>query len=261
MKSGFAFRLASSTGIYEPKGITVPDPIQSICTKWGSDPFSFGSYSHVRVQSSGSDYDILAENLGGRLFFAGEATIRQHPATMHGAYLSGLREASRISQSMKVRQNNPRKTVLKNVGPSNDVLEEVFKRPDLAFGKFLFVFDPSTCDSKSLGLMRVTFGKSNDEFNTEEADNMPQQLLNPSLQLYTVVSREQARELQLVKEGNNCKLSDFLKGLELNLVGANGLGVIGHSLAGKIVNARKGRGRSRSCISQQNAGNSNSQLP
>nr|XP_010324354.1 lysine-specific histone demethylase 1 homolog 2-like [Solanum lycopersicum]XP_025887929.1 lysine-specific histone demethylase 1 homolog 2-like [Solanum lycopersicum]XP_025887930.1 lysine-specific histone demethylase 1 homolog 2-like [Solanum lycopersicum]XP_025887931.1 lysine-specific histone demethylase 1 homolog 2-like [Solanum lycopersicum]XP_025887932.1 lysine-specific histone demethylase 1 homolog 2-like [Solanum lycopersicum]XP_025887933.1 lysine-specific histone demethylase 1 homolog len=248
-------------GIYEPKGISVPDPIQSICTKWGSDPFSFGSYSHVRVQSSGSDYDILAENLGGRLFFAGEATIRQHPATMHGAYLSGLREASHIYRSMKARLNNPRKTVSKNVRPSNDVLEELFKNPDLAFGKFLFVFDPLTCDSKSLGLMRVTFGKSNNEFNTEEADNMPQHLLNPSLQLYTVVSREQARELQLVKEGNHCKLSDLLKGLGLKLVGANGLGVQGHSLSAKIVNARKGRKRSRSCTAKHKAGNSNSQLP
>lgn len=247
-------------GIYEPKGISVPDPIQSICTRWGSDPFSFGSYSHVRVQSSGSDYDILAENIGGRLFFAGEATIRQHPATMHGAYLSGLREASRISQSMKVRQNNPRE-VSKNVGPSNDVLTELFKKPDLAAGKFLFVFDPSTCDSKSLGLMRVTFGRSNDEFNTEEADDKPQQILNSSLQLYAVVSREQAHQLQLVKEGSDCKLPDLLKGLGLKLVGANGLGATGHSLAANIVNARKGRGRSRSFISQQNAGNNNSQLP
>ncbi|XP_060188304.1 lysine-specific histone demethylase 1 homolog 2 [Lycium barbarum] len=253
-------------GIYEPKGITVPDPIQSICTRWGSDPFSFGSYSHVRVQSSGSDYDVLAENLGGRLFFAGEATIRQHPATMHGAYLSGLREASRISLSMKVRQNNPRKTVLKNIGPSNDVLEELFKRPDLAFGEILFVFDPFTYDSKSLGLMRVTFAKSNDELNTElssgkEADNMPQHLLNPPLQLYTVVSREQALELQLVKEGSKCKLSYLFKNLGLKLMGANGLGVVGNSLAANIANARRGRGRNRSCIAQQNAGNGNIQLP
>ncbi|KAH0654078.1 hypothetical protein KY289_031756 [Solanum tuberosum] len=261
LKSGFDFHLATSTGIYEPKGISVPDPIQSICTKCGSDPFSCGSYSHIRVQSSGSDYDILAENLGGRLFFAGEATIRQHPATMHGAYLSGLREASHISQSMKARQNNPRKTISKNVRPSNDVLKELFKKPDLAFGKFLFVFDPLTCDSKYLGLMRVTFGKSNNEFNTEEVANMPPHLLNPSLQLYTVVSREQARELQLVKEGNNCKLSDLLKGLGLKLVGANGLRVQGHSLAAKIVNARKGRKRSRSCTAKQKPGNSNSQLP
>ncbi|XP_059282493.1 lysine-specific histone demethylase 1 homolog 2 [Lycium ferocissimum] len=253
-------------GIYEPKGITVPDPIQSICTRWGSDPFSFGSYSHVRVQSSGSDYDVLAENLGGRLFFAGEATIRQHPATMHGAYLSGLREASRISQSMKVRQNNPRKAVLKNIGPSNDVLEELFKRPDLAFGEILFVFDPFTYDSKSLGLMRVTFAKSNEELNTElssgkEADNMPQHLLNPPLQLYTVVSREQALELQLVKEGSKCKLSYLFKNLGLKLMGANGLGVVGNSLVANIANARRGRGRNRSCIAQQNAGNGNIQLP
>ncbi|KAK4342040.1 hypothetical protein RND71_037856 [Anisodus tanguticus] len=253
-------------GIYEPKGITVPDPIQSICTRWGSDPFSFGSYSHVRVQSSGSDYDILAENLGGRLFFAGEATIRQHPATMHGAYLSGLREASRISQSMKVKQNNPRKTVLKNIGPSNDVLEELFKRPDLAFGEFLFVFDPFTYDSKSLGLMRVTFAKSNDELNTEmscgkEADNMSQHLLNPPLQLYTVVSREQALELQLVKEGSDCTLSYLFKSLGLKLMGANGLGVLANSLAANIANARRGRGRNRSSIARQNAGNSSIQLP
>ena len=32
-----------------------------------------------------------------RLHFAGEATCRAHPATMHGAFLSGLREAAVIS--------------------------------------------------------------------------------------------------------------------------------------------------------------------
>ncbi|KAG5581425.1 hypothetical protein H5410_052052 [Solanum commersonii] len=74
------------------------------------------------------------------------------------AYMSGLRETSHISQSMKARQNDPRKTVSKNVGPSNDVLEELFKKLDLAFRKFLVVFDPLTSDSKSLGLMKVTFG-------------------------------------------------------------------------------------------------------
>ncbi|KAL4324603.1 hypothetical protein GQ457_11G013280 [Hibiscus cannabinus] len=56
-------------GIYGPKGVDVPDPIQTICTRWGNDPLSFGSYSHVRVQSSGRDYDILAESVGNRLFF------------------------------------------------------------------------------------------------------------------------------------------------------------------------------------------------
>uniref|UniRef100_A0A3Q7IFG4 Amine oxidase domain-containing protein n=1 Tax=Solanum lycopersicum TaxID=4081 RepID=A0A3Q7IFG4_SOLLC len=67
--------------IYERKGISVPDPIQSICLKWRSDPFSSRSYSLVCVQSSENEYDILIENLGVRLFFVEEATIRQHPAT------------------------------------------------------------------------------------------------------------------------------------------------------------------------------------
>lgn len=110
------------TGIFSPKGIDVPNPIQTICTRWGSDPLSYGSYSHVRVQSSGSDYDILAESLGNQLFFAGEATNRQYPASMHGAFLSGLREASRIYRATRGRQNNLRKLTQRNVGPSSDLL-------------------------------------------------------------------------------------------------------------------------------------------
>jgi hypothetical protein len=34
--------------------------------------------------------------VNNRLFFAGEATNNRHPATMHGAFSSGIREAARI---------------------------------------------------------------------------------------------------------------------------------------------------------------------
>ncbi|RVW82852.1 Lysine-specific histone demethylase 1-like 1 [Vitis vinifera] len=57
-------------GIFNPKGIAVPDPIQVVCTRWGKDRFTYGSYSYVAIGSSGDDYDILAESVGdGRVFF------------------------------------------------------------------------------------------------------------------------------------------------------------------------------------------------
>ncbi|XP_022769326.1 lysine-specific histone demethylase 1 homolog 1 isoform X2 [Durio zibethinus] len=84
-------------GIFHPKGIVVPDPVQAVCTRWGKDCFTYGSYSYVAIGSSGDDYDILAESVGdGRVFFAGEATNKQYPATMHGAFLSGMREAANV---------------------------------------------------------------------------------------------------------------------------------------------------------------------
>lgn len=66
-------------------------------TRWGSDPFARGSWSHVPLGGDSRAYDVMAEPVG-RLFFAGEATIRRYPGTVHGAHLSGLREARRISK-------------------------------------------------------------------------------------------------------------------------------------------------------------------
>lgn len=54
-----------------------------------------GSYSSIAVGAlGGEEYDILQQSVAARVFFAGEATTKKHPATMHGAFLSGLREVS-----------------------------------------------------------------------------------------------------------------------------------------------------------------------
>jgi monoamine oxidase len=77
-------------------GADTKEPVAHLITRWASDPAAGGSYSNLPVGSAAQDYDVLAEPVGERLFFAGEATSRNHAASVHGAYLSGLREARRI---------------------------------------------------------------------------------------------------------------------------------------------------------------------
>lgn len=76
-----------------------PDPVATKVTRWGRDPFACGAYCYVPVSVSYDEFDRLAAPLEGRLFFAGEATHREYPTTLHGAYLSGLRDADRILES------------------------------------------------------------------------------------------------------------------------------------------------------------------
>jgi len=80
-------------------GTRVPDPQGTRVTRWQSDPFSRGAYSNIPLGAFYEDFDELAAPVAGRLYFAGEATHRGHFATVHGAYLSGLREAERIAVS------------------------------------------------------------------------------------------------------------------------------------------------------------------
>ena len=64
----------------------VPEPTQTMTTRWEDEPFSRGVYSHVAVGASSADYDVMAEPLWDeRLLWAGEATCREHPATVAGA--------------------------------------------------------------------------------------------------------------------------------------------------------------------------------
>jgi monoamine oxidase len=77
-------------------GDDIPDPIATHVTRWRDDPWTLGSYSYLRLGSSPDDMRELGEPVDGRLLFAGEATEPLLYATVHGALVSGLREARRI---------------------------------------------------------------------------------------------------------------------------------------------------------------------
>jgi polyamine oxidase len=76
--------------------MAAPEPTGAVVTRWAADPYARGSYSFLAVGSSPADQRALAEPVGDRLLFAGEATHQEFFATVHGAYMSGLREADRI---------------------------------------------------------------------------------------------------------------------------------------------------------------------
>jgi monoamine oxidase len=83
-------------------GSTARAPKRIERTRWSQDPFARGSYSYVAVGSTPADIETLAEPVGGRLFFGGEATYRHHWGGAHGAYASGLREAARLTRDPTV---------------------------------------------------------------------------------------------------------------------------------------------------------------
>ena len=97
-KEVMARALTALRDMYGP----VPDPKDALITRWHSDPWSRGAYSYVPVDASYRQYADLATPIDGRLFFAGEATHADHPATVHGAFMSGVRAARWIERSATV---------------------------------------------------------------------------------------------------------------------------------------------------------------
>ncbi|MFX5998859.1 FAD-dependent oxidoreductase, partial [Acinetobacter baumannii] len=74
-------------------GNSIPNPTSFLRTKWGVNPHTFGSYSFATTGTTTTDFDTLSNSVDDKLFFAGEHTNKQYRGTVHGAYLSGLREA------------------------------------------------------------------------------------------------------------------------------------------------------------------------
>jgi len=90
--------LRSKSSSRVPRGDSSPSTRANTIVGRSWRGFSRGSYSNVPVGASYADYRALARPVGETLLFAGEATSATYPATVHGAYLSGLREARRVAK-------------------------------------------------------------------------------------------------------------------------------------------------------------------
>jgi monoamine oxidase/ribosomal protein S18 acetylase RimI-like enzyme len=69
---------------------------RAVCSHWCSDPDTGGAYTYLRVGGTSEHRRRLQHEILPRLWFAGEATSSDHPATMHGAWFSGERVADQV---------------------------------------------------------------------------------------------------------------------------------------------------------------------
>ncbi len=77
-------------------GSSVPNPVRMLRTRWNTNENAYGAYSFTAVDTAMQHFEDLAESVDDKLFFAGEHTEVDYFSTVHGAYLSGLREAEKI---------------------------------------------------------------------------------------------------------------------------------------------------------------------
>eukprot|EP00850_Spirogloea_muscicola_P005315 SM000024S07777 [mRNA] locus=s24:426372:429983:+ [translate_table: standard] len=81
------------------------EPVDFLVSHWGTDPDSLGCYSYDKVSKPADVYDRLRAPVGS-LFFAGEATSRDFPGTVHGAYATGLQVAEECHRHVTSRYSS-----------------------------------------------------------------------------------------------------------------------------------------------------------
>ncbi|WIA32039.1 hypothetical protein OEZ86_002891 [Tetradesmus obliquus] len=229
--------MALLRGIFGPQGVVVPEPLQAVCTRWASDPMCYGSYSSVAVGSSGAaDYDALAQPLGDRVFFAGEATTSRYPATMHGAFATGLREAAAIMAAFAAQRGEELRPALM----TGKEMREAADPGSVAAGQQLVqlasllqqVFDSSAVDSQGLpagpdeefGVFAAAYGPPGTEFEDQALLAINLAALRSAAKhapvvIYTSISRTQLELLRDVPGGDERRLGMLAGELGVKLVG------------------------------------------
>lgn len=75
------------------------EPKRMAITRWGTDPFSYGSFSFPPPAYDEKSVDVMNQPIQHQLYFAGEHCTVEHAGTVHGAYMSGQETAQRILEN------------------------------------------------------------------------------------------------------------------------------------------------------------------
>lgn len=180
---------------------------------------------------------------------------------MHGAFLSGLREAANMAQYAHARKSRIRidRSPSKNAHSCASLLTDFFREPDLEFGSFAVIFCQKNPDPKSSAILRVTFNESNKKSKDgSKPDQHSNKLLFQQLQshfnqqqqlhIYTLLSKQQALELREVRGGDEMRLNFLCEKLGVKLIGRKGLGPTADSVIASI-KAERGKRKPASASS------------
>ncbi|HVE16352.1 MAG TPA: NAD(P)/FAD-dependent oxidoreductase [Chthoniobacterales bacterium] len=79
---------------------------RGLIADWGADPWIRGLYSYPTTQTTEACREALARPLGGKIFFAGEATNTLGASgTVHGAMDTGWRAAAEVGETLRTAGN------------------------------------------------------------------------------------------------------------------------------------------------------------
>lgn len=131
----------------------VPQPVETIVTRWSKDRFACGSYSYVSATSQPDDYEAMAKPTGN-LYFAGEATCGTHPATVHGAYISGLRAASEVINDLLGPINIPSPLV---PAASDKEYSHIKQKPDFSTGNVSSALNEARLEAFETEILKSIF--------------------------------------------------------------------------------------------------------
>ena len=87
-----------------------PQYVRYVRTNWGKDPFALGSYPFVKVGACGEDFESFTESKStlGKVFFAGDGTVRGMIGCVHAAYISGVDAANSAIESYQEEKEKQR---------------------------------------------------------------------------------------------------------------------------------------------------------